>query len=96
MPHYVKTGFWTSSAKKYNDYLDLEKLITSTIGPIPNLLAGNNITITGTYPNLIVNTIDPINIIAGANIGVTGTYPDITIAVTGLSGGSGFTVFNLN
>lgn len=69
--HYVKTGFWVESNKKYNDYLDLEKLISRTIGPLPNLIAGDNISITGTYPNLTIN-------------------------VSGFSGGSGFTVFNLN
>jgi hypothetical protein len=71
MPHYIKTGFWITSAKKYNDYLDLDRLITSTIGPLPNILPG-------------------------ANISITGIYPDLTINVVGFSGGSAFTVFNLN
>lgn len=51
-----------------------------------NAIAGTNIGITGTYPNITIsNTMAPVNLIAGTNTTITGTYPNFTINSTATS-----------
>ncbi len=47
-----------------------------------NLIEGENIVITGTYPDLTIDSIS-FNPIEGSNITISGTYPDITFAAIG-------------
>lgn len=56
---------------------------------LPNLIAGNNVAITGTYPNLTINSFDTNTIYsAGFGLVLTGTtfsnaLPDVIISLTG-------------
>lgn len=55
MSHFIKTGNWESKAKESKGELNLEFLI-SNVSPQLNLIAGANILITGSYPNLTISS----------------------------------------
>lgn len=49
----------------------------------PNITAGDGISVTGTYPDVVIsNTQTTPNITAGDGISVTGTYPDVVVSNT--------------
>ena len=48
-----------------------------------NVIGGNNVTVTGTYPNIVINAdtnTERVNIVGGTNVTVSGTYPNYTIS----------------
>lgn len=50
-----------------------------------NIIGGDNVTVTGSYPNIVINAdtnAERINIVGGTNVTVSGVYPNYTISAT--------------
>ena len=77
MPHFIKTGNWDLKRSGSKNELSLEKLI-STISPIVNLTAGDNILITGTYPNLTISSTGGGGSVWGLVTGILTNQTDLT------------------
>lgn len=50
-----------------------------------NIIGGDNVTVTGNYPNIVINAdtnTERVNIVGGTNVTVSGAYPNYTISAT--------------